>query len=73
MATTKIQGKLLKATRWSAGDKGKRQFIHQTDCALSPAYTITYHSGISKGKIAKCLDSHRTNCQGLSEFFLSRR
>lgn len=31
MATTEIQGKILKATRWSAGDKGKGSlFIGQT-------------------------------------------
>lgn len=70
MATTEIQGKLLKATRRSAGDKGRRQFIHRADCALSPtSYAITYHFGIAKGKIARCLDSCRANHQGLAGFF----
>lgn len=70
MATTEIKGKLLKATSQSAGDKGRRQFIHWADCALSPIpYAMTYHFGIAKGKIARCPDPHRTNHQGLPAFF----
>lgn len=66
MATTEIQGKLLKAMRWSAGDKGRRQFTRRADHALSStSYAITYRFGVAKGKIARCLDPHRANCQGL--------
>lgn len=67
MATTEIQGELLKAGRWSAGDKGRRQLAHRADHALSStSYATTYHFGVAKGKTARCLDSHRASCQGLA-------
>lgn len=64
MATPEIQGKLLKATRWSAGDKGSL-FIVQTVLFLQLLMLSHTTLGLLKGKTARCLDSPRPKSQGL--------
>jgi len=52
MATTEIHGKLLKAARWSAGDKGRRQFIHRQTVVFLQLLVLSHTTlGLLKQKL----------------------